>query len=132
MGSDSDLMARAVIHSGSYGHFTQVTSQHCTALLPCPQHTARPADDGLLLAQHQLCPNFSLRMTNLAAVLVLDQLETVEDKIASFNLHYNILQTRLGMFCSDNSVGKYKQVHMGQFKSCASLKLNLEFVLCLV
>jgi len=83
VGSDSDLMARAVIHSGSYGHFTQ--------------HTARPADDGLLLAHHQLCPNFSLRMTNLAAVLVLDQLETVEDKIATFNRHYNILQTRLGM-----------------------------------
>ena len=53
-------------------------------------------------------------MTNLAAVLVLDQLETVEDKIATFNRHYNILQMRLGMFCtignSGESINKYGSV----------------------
>jgi len=79
---NEELISRAIIHSGSYGHFHQ--------------HTSRPDDTDLLLSQHEVCPNFSLRMTNLAAVLILDQIPNLPNKIELFNKHYQILEFNLG------------------------------------
>lgn len=76
-----DLMASAIIHSGSYGHHGQ--------------HLSRPGTSELQ-TKHSTCPNFSLRLTNMAAVLVLDQIPLLGDKIERFNQHYNILEERLG------------------------------------
>ena len=46
--------------------------------------------------EHQHCPNYSLRLTNLAAVLVLGQIPLLQHKIQLFNTHYDILAQRLG------------------------------------
>ena len=62
------------------------------------QHTSRPQEDDLLLKQHEICQNFSLRMTNLAAILILDQIPGLCQKIESFNDHYRIFESRLGDF----------------------------------
>ena len=45
---------------------------------------------------HANVPNFSLRMTPLAALLILDQLPRVEDKIEALNRNYAILEAKLG------------------------------------
>jgi len=80
--NSEELIAKAIIHSGSYGHFYQ--------------HTSRPADGSLMMEEHEHCPNFSLRMTNLTALLVLEQIPLLAEKIRLFNTHYDILAERLG------------------------------------
>jgi len=80
--NDEVLISKAIIHSGSYGHYIQ--------------HTSRPQEDDLLLKQHEICQNFSLRMTNLAAILILDQIPGLCQKIESFNDHYRIFESKLG------------------------------------
>jgi len=80
--SNEKLMAKAVIHSGSYGHFHT--------------HITCPKDEELMLEAHARVPNFSLRMTPLAALLILDQLPKVEAKIEALNRHYAILEAKLG------------------------------------
>ena len=49
-----------------------------------------------MLEAHANVPNFSLRMTPLAALLILDQLPRVEDKIEALNRNYAILEAKLG------------------------------------
>jgi len=80
--NSEELISKAIIHSGSYGHFYQ--------------HSSRPEDTSLLLSEHEFCPNFSLRMTNLAAVLILDQIPNLPNKVNLFNKHYEILEHNLG------------------------------------
>jgi len=80
--SNEKLMATAVIHSGSYGHFHT--------------HIACPEDEELMLEAHASVPNFSLRMTPLAALLILDQLPKVEAKIEALNRNYAVLEAKLG------------------------------------
>jgi len=83
LATDSEeLISKAIIHTGSYGHFYQ--------------HSSRPDDTTLLLSQHEVCPNFSLRMNNMAAILILDQIPNLPNKVEIFNKHYKILETQLG------------------------------------
>ena len=67
-------------------------------MLSLPQHIACPKDEELMLEAHARVPNFSLRMTPLAALLLLDQLPKVEAKIEALNRHYAILEAKLGGF----------------------------------
>jgi len=55
--SNEKLMARAVIHSGSYGHFYT--------------HNACPEDEELMLEAHASVPNFSLRKVYVCVLLYL-------------------------------------------------------------
>jgi len=98
--SDRDLMAAAVIHSGSYGHYAM--------------HSRCPEDGSLLLDQHALRPNFSLRMTPLAAVLIHEQLPRLEGKVAALNSHYGLLEARLGgLECLEFPPRRLEERHVG-------------------
>ena len=59
--SNEKLMARAVIHSGSYGHFHTVAKDNNQSILFLLQHYACPEDEQLMLEAHASVPNFSLR-----------------------------------------------------------------------
>jgi len=74
-----DIIERAIINSGSYGHFKshKMLSQSNT-------------DRMKVLYQH--VPNFSMRMHNVAAALVLSQISSLDDKIVVFNRHLELLK----------------------------------------
>ena len=55
------LMATAVIHSGSYGHFHTVGKVNNQPILFLLQHNACPEDEQLMWEAHASVPNFSLR-----------------------------------------------------------------------
>ena len=133
--SNEKLMATAVIHSGSYGHFHTVGKVNNQSILFLLQHNACPEDEQLMWEAHASVPNFSLRkvyncvsgkeynsptgkyifvsgkyiivalckftetlrMTPLAALLILDQLPKVEAKIEALNRNYAILEGKLGL-----------------------------------
>ena len=59
--SSEKLMATAVIHSGSYGHFHTVRRDNNRSILFLLQHIACPEDEQLMLEAHASVPNFSLR-----------------------------------------------------------------------
>ena len=67
-------------------------------MLSLPQHITCPKDEELMLEARARVPSFSLRMTPLAALLILDQLPKVEAKIEALNRHYAILEAKLGGF----------------------------------
>ena len=78
---DEDLAAKATLLSGSYMLYGQ--------------HGARPSDD--VFERHRLTtPNFSMRMSALAAALVRPQLDMLEDRAAIWNARYVQLADRLG------------------------------------
>ena len=73
---DEDLAARAVLFSGSYMLYAQ--------------HGARPSAE--VFERHRLTtPNFSMRMSALAAALVRPQLPLLEDRAARWNARYRQL-----------------------------------------
>ena len=59
--SNEKLMATAVIHSGSYGHFHTVGKVNNQSILFLLQHNACPEDEQLMWEAHASVPNFSLR-----------------------------------------------------------------------
>ena len=73
---DDDVAARAVLASGSYMLYGQHTSR------PPLEHIARFADAE---------PNHSMRMTNLAAVLLRPQLRSLPERVAGWNERYTRL-----------------------------------------
>ena len=77
---DEDLAARATLFSGSYMLYEQ--------------HGARPSAE--VFERHRLhTPNFSMRMSALAAALVRPQLALLEDRAARWNERYRQLAGRL-------------------------------------
>ncbi len=73
---DEDLAARAVLMSGSYMLYAQ--------------HGARPTDE--VFERHRLTtPNFSMRMSGLAAALVRPQLGLLEQRAETWNARYHQL-----------------------------------------
>jgi len=74
-----DIIERAVIHSGSYGHFKA-------------HKMLSSANIDRMSALYQQVPNFSMRMHNVAATLVLSQICSLDDKIAVFNKHLDLLK----------------------------------------
>ena len=53
-------------------------------------------------------PNFSMRMTSIAAILVLHQLRSIEQKIEKFNQHYWVLNEELHNFTATSSLLGYE------------------------
>ncbi|MCP4471777.1 MAG: aminotransferase class I/II-fold pyridoxal phosphate-dependent enzyme [Gammaproteobacteria bacterium] len=77
---DDEIMARAIIYSGSY----MLYARHGT--LPAPEH----------FAQVRLqTPNYSGRMDNLRATILLAQLPGLEKNCARWNERYQALESRL-------------------------------------
>lgn len=78
---DEDLAARAILLSGSYMLYGQ--------------HGARP-DDEVFERHRYTTPNFSMRMSALAAALVRPQLELLGQRADTWNARYAQLADRLG------------------------------------
>ena len=73
---DDDVMAKAILYSGSY-----MLYEH---------HVSRPPLD-VFERYKKLIPNFSLRMTNLAAALVRPQLKDLDTQCRRWNQRYDRL-----------------------------------------
>ena len=79
--SDAEFMARATIMSGSYMLF--------------PRHGAGPDLAAFESVRYEM-PNCSARMDHLRATLLLDQIESLPDRIERWNARYNALADALG------------------------------------
>lgn len=77
---DPELMARAIIHSGSYMLYER--------------HTARPEME-VFEKVKKLVPNYSSRMDNLRAALLRPQLADLDTLCARWNERYRLLETAL-------------------------------------
>ncbi|WP_309233439.1 DegT/DnrJ/EryC1/StrS family aminotransferase [Pseudarthrobacter sp. AB1] len=78
---DEDLAARAILYSGSYMLYTQ--------------HGARPPESVFENLRGNI-PNYSLRMTALAAALALPQLDLLPERAERMNASYQCLAGLLG------------------------------------
>lgn len=74
---DEELLAHAVIMSGSYGHFGL--------------HKSRGSEE-LFAKLYPQVPNFSMRMSAITGALVRAQLSELPAKVAAYNKHWRILE----------------------------------------
>lgn len=79
---DDDVAARAILYSGSYMLYRQ--------------HRARPSD-AVFARWKDITPNFSLRMSNLAAAVARPQLALVTERAGVWNDRYGRLAALLGV-----------------------------------
>lgn len=77
---DADLIARAIIYSGSYMLYER--------------HTSRP-DMAVFESIKTMVPNYSCRMDNLRAAILRPQLEILDNQSARWNKRYRILEAGL-------------------------------------
>ncbi|MDM8553706.1 DegT/DnrJ/EryC1/StrS family aminotransferase [Desulfococcaceae bacterium HSG7] len=77
---DPDVIAKAILFSGSYMFYER--------------HLSRPSMEVFERHKKQI-PNFSLRMTNLAAALIRPQLADLDTQCRRWNRRYNLLETEL-------------------------------------
>ncbi len=77
---DSDLIARAIIYSGSYMLYER--------------HTSRP-DMDVFESLKTMVPNYSCRMDNLRAAILRPQLEILNDQCDRWNKRYRVLEKGL-------------------------------------
>ena len=85
--NDEAIAAYSILAAGSYEQLYQ-------------QHLARP-EDKLFENIKREVPNFSLRMSNLAAAVLRPQLPELEDKINTYNEYYETLE---GLFADIDQV----------------------------
>jgi len=78
---DPELMARAIIHSGSYMLYER--------------HSARPSME-TFEALKMMVPNYSCRMDNLRAAILRPQLKTLDQQRERWNRRYRFLEQALG------------------------------------
>ena len=77
---DDDVIAKAILYSGSYMLYER--------------HTSRPPLE--VFERHKkLIPNFSLRMSNLVAALLRPQLADLDRQCQRWNRRYNLLDSEL-------------------------------------
>jgi len=76
--NDEKMAAYCILGAGSYEKLYK-------------KHLSRPFDDQLFEDIKLSVPNFSLRMSNLTAALLIPQLSRLEDKFSAYNLRYNQL-----------------------------------------
>lgn len=79
---DPDLAARAILHSGSYMLYDQ-------------NGTVPPAE--VMERWRDVCGNYSLRMSNMVAALVLPQLAMLPERVADWNRSHDYLAARLAL-----------------------------------
>jgi dTDP-4-amino-4,6-dideoxygalactose transaminase len=77
---DDDVIAQAILYSGSYMLYDR--------------HLSRPPE-AVFERYKKHIPNFSLRMTNLSAVLLSPQLIDLADKCRRWNERYHVLEKKL-------------------------------------
>jgi len=77
---DEDIAAQAILYSGSYMLYHQ--------------HGARP-DEAVFDRWRGVIPNFSMRMTNMAAAMLRPQLALLPQRAEVWNRHYAQLEERL-------------------------------------
>ena len=77
---DEDIAAQAVLYSGSYMLYAQ--------------HAARPPLEVFERYKHTI-PNFSMRMTNLAAAVVRPQLRLLAERAIKWNERHDLLAAEL-------------------------------------
>jgi dTDP-4-amino-4,6-dideoxygalactose transaminase len=77
---DDDIIARAILYSGSYMLYER--------------HISRPPVE-VFDRYKKIIPNFSLRLTNLAAALIRPQLADLDRRCRRWNERYNLLETEL-------------------------------------
>ncbi|MDM8543955.1 DegT/DnrJ/EryC1/StrS family aminotransferase [Desulfococcaceae bacterium HSG9] len=77
---DPDVIAKAILFSGSYMFYER--------------HLSRPSMEVFERHKKQI-PNFSLRMTNLAAAMIRPQLADLDTQCRRWNRRYNLLETEL-------------------------------------
>lgn len=78
--SDPDIMARAIVYSGSYMHFAA--------------HRSRPPLEAFDRVKYTT-PNYSCRMDNLRAAILLPQLEDLDRQCARWNALYAAMEKGL-------------------------------------
>jgi dTDP-4-amino-4,6-dideoxygalactose transaminase len=93
---DPDLIAQAIIYSGSYMLYER--------------HTSRPGMD-VFESVKTMVPNYSCRMDNLRAALLRPQLEMLDVQCARWNKRYRILEQGLtkieGITCPQRDPREY-------------------------
>ena len=78
--NDDDIIAQAILYSGSYMLYDT--------------HLSRPSLE--VFEQYiKMIPNYSLRMTNLQAALLRPQLKDLDAQVARWNKRYQILENEL-------------------------------------
>jgi dTDP-4-amino-4,6-dideoxygalactose transaminase len=78
--NDEDIIAQAILYSGSYMLYDK--------------HISRPSVE--VFERHKkMIPNFSLRMSNLQAALLRPQLRTLDSQVARWNERYSMLENEL-------------------------------------
>jgi dTDP-4-amino-4,6-dideoxygalactose transaminase len=85
---DADIAARAAVYAGAY---ESLSSKHITVPPPTAFHD-----------YPQTLPNYSLRMSNLAAAVIRPQLLTLDARIETYQGRYDILMRTL-----QHRVGQY-------------------------
>ena len=94
--NDDDVIARALIHSGSYMMYGT--------------HTSRPPMEAFEKVKW-VTPNFSLRMDHLRACLLLPQLENLDNQCSRWNVLYNhtekLLREIPGISCPPRDSREY-------------------------
>lgn len=93
---DEELIAKAIIYSGSYMLYER--------------HTARPSLDVFEKIKTQV-PNYSSRMDNLRAAILRPQLKTLDDQCRRWNERYDFLEQGLkkikGITCPDRDTREH-------------------------
>jgi len=82
---DPAIAARAAVYAGAY---EDLNSKHVT--VPGPEHFK-----GL----PETIPNYSMRMSNLAAAVIRPQIKTLDERIEKYNARYAALAGRLEESC---------------------------------
>ncbi|UCE56995.1 MAG: aminotransferase class I/II-fold pyridoxal phosphate-dependent enzyme [Desulfobacterales bacterium] len=78
--NDDDIIAQAILYSGSYMLYDT--------------HLSRPSLE-VFEQYKKMIPNYSLRMTNLQAALLRPQLKDLDAQVARWNKRYQILENKL-------------------------------------
>ena len=78
--NDPDIMAQAILYSGSYMLYEN--------------HLARPEAE-MFEKYKRAVPNFSLRMSNLQAAILRPQLRRLDERVAAWNERYAALESAL-------------------------------------
>ena len=89
--NDPDIAAQCAVYAGAY---EALSSKHIT--VP-PQRYFRNYPNTL--------PNYSLRMSQLAAAVIRPQIETLEKRISIYNRRYRVLQSKI-----ESKVGDYVSI----------------------
>lgn len=112
---DDELMARAIIYSGSYMNYDR--------------HASRPSA-AVFEQIKEYVPNYSCRMDNLRAAILRPQIKSIDIQCERWNERYRILENRLrqidGIYCPKRDAKEYYVGSSIQF----SLETEDESVIC--